>query len=167
FVITGLGVFFYRSVRLRVLPSFPTRRSSDLGAVHPGDRAGCRPRCWPPGGRSAARADRADCGRAHMSWRATVLTIFPEMLPGPRSEEHTSELQSPCNLVCRLLLEKKNKNNSMDVIIHFRDRAKPPQHTYLLTTCRWYDAEHYDALCADVAAYVLSLRMRTAVCLIQ
>src|SRR6266566_9106595 len=28
---------------------------------------------------------------------------------GPRSEEHTSELQSPCNLVCRLLLEKKKK----------------------------------------------------------
>src|SRR5256885_5146564 len=27
--------------------------------------------------------------------------------PGLRSEEHTSELQSPCNLVCRLLLEKK------------------------------------------------------------
>src|ERR1039457_2590746 len=26
--------------------------------------------------------------------------------PSPRSEEHTSELQSPCNLVCRLLLEK-------------------------------------------------------------
>src|SRR5256885_7518990 len=29
--------------------------------------------------------------------------------PGIRSEEHTSELQSPCNLVCRLLLEKKKK----------------------------------------------------------
>src|SRR5256885_2685441 len=28
-----------------------------------------------------------------------------------RSEEHTSELQSPCNLVCRLLLEKKNTRN--------------------------------------------------------
>src|SRR2546426_9351012 len=28
-----------------------------------------------------------------------------------RSEEHTSELQSPCNLVCRLLLEKKNKQH--------------------------------------------------------
>src|SRR5256885_12099501 len=27
-----------------------------------------------------------------------------------RSEEHTSELQSPCNLVCRLLLEKKKQN---------------------------------------------------------
>src|SRR5256885_6235223 len=32
-----------------------------------------------------------------------------------RSEEHTSELQSPCNLVCRLLLEKK-KNNVMRTI---------------------------------------------------
>src|SRR5205807_10115602 len=30
-------------------------------------------------------------------------------LPVARSEEHTSELQSPCNLVCRLLLEKKKK----------------------------------------------------------
>src|SRR5688500_19135574 len=30
-----------------------------------------------------------------------------EPLGEPRSEEHTSELQSPCNLVCRLLLEKK------------------------------------------------------------
>src|SRR2546426_6639272 len=29
-----------------------------------------------------------------------------------RSEEHTSELQSPCNLVCRLLLEKKKKETS-------------------------------------------------------
>src|SRR2546426_3539683 len=29
-----------------------------------------------------------------------------------RSEEHTSELQSPCNLVCRLLLEKKNTNTA-------------------------------------------------------
>src|SRR5688500_19224170 len=29
-----------------------------------------------------------------------------------RSEEHTSELQSPCNLVCRLLLEKKNRTHS-------------------------------------------------------
>src|SRR5256885_4382504 len=33
----------------------------------------------------------------------------PELRPAKRSEEHTSELQSPCNLVCRLLLEKKKK----------------------------------------------------------
>src|SRR2546426_7512280 len=32
-----------------------------------------------------------------------------------RSEEHTSELQSPCNLVCRLLLEKKKKKTDSDV----------------------------------------------------
>src|SRR5256885_12654111 len=32
-----------------------------------------------------------------------------------RSEEHTSELQSPCNLVCRLLLEKKKKKNDTTV----------------------------------------------------
>src|SRR5256885_12774602 len=31
------------------------------------------------------------------------------VLSDSRSEEHTSELQSPCNLVCRLLLEKKNR----------------------------------------------------------
>src|SRR5256885_16620543 len=40
--------------------------------------------------------------------------IAPGFREGPvsaaRSEEHTSELQSPCNLVCRLLLEKKKKN---------------------------------------------------------
>src|SRR5256885_4037354 len=33
-----------------------------------------------------------------------------------RSEEHTSELQSPCNLVCRLLLEKKKKKNNVNNI---------------------------------------------------
>src|SRR5205807_10426750 len=33
--------------------------------------------------------------------------------PRERSEEHTSELQSPCNLVCRLLLEKKNSTAPM------------------------------------------------------
>src|SRR5205807_4568750 len=32
---------------------------------------------------------------------------------GVRSEEHTSELQSPCNLVCRLLLEKKKEKHAM------------------------------------------------------
>src|SRR5256885_8235871 len=34
------------------------------------------------------------------------------ILAGGRSEEHTSELQSPCNLVCRLLLEKKKTRNN-------------------------------------------------------
>src|ERR1022692_5346845 len=43
----------------------------------------------------------------HRSLPASHLT---RRLPW-RSEEHTSELQSPCNLVCRLLLEKKNSNS--------------------------------------------------------
>src|SRR2546426_3301061 len=34
------------------------------------------------------------------------------LVPRARSEEHTSELQSPCNLVCRLLLEKKKKKRA-------------------------------------------------------
>src|SRR5256885_9328943 len=38
------------------------------------------------------------------------LSAIAFMRSSLRSEEHTSELQSPCNLVCRLLLEKKNKN---------------------------------------------------------
>src|SRR5688500_19100402 len=36
-----------------------------------------------------------------------ALTNLPGSSSQPRSEEHTSELQSPCNLVCRLLLDKK------------------------------------------------------------
>src|SRR5256885_9607101 len=36
----------------------------------------------------------------------------------PRSEEHTSELQSPCNLVCRLLLEKKKNRSDTESRYH-------------------------------------------------
>src|SRR2546426_7788697 len=38
--------------------------------------------------------------------------VRDRVLAGERSEEHTSELQSPCNLVCRLLLEKKKKKKN-------------------------------------------------------
>src|SRR5256885_11929472 len=41
------------------------------------------------------------------SWRVATLSEVASV-NARRSEEHTSELQSPCNLVCRLLLEKKN-----------------------------------------------------------
>src|SRR5256885_13314480 len=42
-------------------------------------------------------------------WWVVVIAALPAHL---RSEEHTSELQSPCNLVCRLLLEKKKKRRN-------------------------------------------------------
>src|SRR5205807_6939203 len=47
--------------------------------------------------------------------RARLRRLHPEILRKreDRSEEHTSELQSPCNLVCRLLLEKKKKKNKI------------------------------------------------------
>src|SRR2546426_4481300 len=47
-----------------------------------------------------------------------VINIITKPVPdtrglyAARSEEHTSELQSPCNLVCRLLLEKKKKKKT-------------------------------------------------------
>src|SRR2546426_5764988 len=49
-----------------------------------------------------------------------------------RSEEHTSELQSPCNLVCRLLLEKKKKIIS----------TTNPQHTCVSTLSQSREHEH-------------------------
>src|SRR2546426_8761549 len=44
-------------------------------------------------------------------WAETEGQAKAESLGYARSEEHTSELQSPCNLVCRLLLEKKKKRH--------------------------------------------------------
>src|SRR2546426_2537760 len=41
------------------------------------------------------------------SWTGFSMIVYSAGLTTIRSEEHTSELQSPCNLVCRLLLEKK------------------------------------------------------------
>src|SRR5947208_16267741 len=87
-------VFFYCYVDHRDLHSFPTRRSSDLSRF---SNATARPR------------------RQHIiSVSAIAATINGNQPPSgilwtfaERSEEHTSELQSPDHLVCRLLLEKK------------------------------------------------------------
>src|SRR2546426_3099155 len=53
---------------------------------------------------------------------------MPEKALEDRSEEHTSELQSPCNLVCRLLLEKKT-----EIDVHPGDRT-PVHHVIALLT---------------------------------
>src|SRR5205807_5726873 len=58
----------------------------------------------PPPRRSTHREDVPEV-REHLR------SLDPDELVD-RSEEHTSELQSPCNLVCRLLLEKKKINSS-------------------------------------------------------
>src|SRR5205807_10621336 len=104
--------FFYRSPDHRDLHSFPTRRSSDLRG-EPEDR---RREQHERHEQELAHTflQRRSCGRniAHHARRvARVLRRASgrRTFDGPRSEEHTSELQSPCNLVCRLLLEKKKK----------------------------------------------------------
>src|SRR2546427_2438077 len=60
--------------------------------------------------------------------------IAPGRQPGDRSEEHTSELQSQSNLVCRLLLEKKKKTHSTRQVDHKGQQyAKSRQSTRLPT----------------------------------
>src|SRR5262249_60639127 len=82
-----------RSVFRRDLVSFPTRRSSDLltGAARVETECGAR---------------RGVIGEGHCA-RLFQAETFDPAFEQPRSEEHTSELQSLTNLVCRLLLEKK------------------------------------------------------------
>src|SRR5947207_15610278 len=72
--------FFYSDRAHRDLLSFPTRRSSDLSRI-----SSCR-------------------GVSSFSMGDNIVTH------GERSEEHTSELQSHSDLVCRLLLEKKKSS---------------------------------------------------------
>src|SRR5438093_2421291 len=111
----SLHFFFFFSCYAdhRDLHSFPTRRSSDLARGAP-DLVR----------RQLARSgthhdDVADVQRASQS--QGLVRESRELARRPvRSEEHTSELQSLTNLVCRLLLEKKkkkttnNKNNNQN-----------------------------------------------------
>src|SRR5690348_17671635 len=99
---------FYSYCDPRDLHSFPTRRSSDLQfgaecrvtAVPESGAGNCgSPRRVP----TSARAAIHQCKRPTGHWNIAASL---------RSEEHTSELQSPVHLVCRLLLEKKKKNNN-------------------------------------------------------
>src|SRR5690606_41758222 len=90
-----------------VLHPFPTRRSSDL-----------RPSAWPISTPYTPRSYPMHCRKTAASKVCILLLMMSaagcaskSSLPvtmQPRSEEHTSELQSRENLVCRLLLEKKN-----------------------------------------------------------
>src|SRR5256885_5987261 len=70
-------------------------------------------------GRGAGRRHPPSRSRALPPCRDAILVAVPTATTsdassrhgGRRSEEHTSELQSPCNLVCRLLLEKKKQTH--------------------------------------------------------
>src|SRR5687768_17958610 len=102
---------FYGYGHLRDLHSFPTRRSSDLSrAAYKLEELVERDRLLKPG------MVVVDLGAAPGGWSQWVRKALDEMAPGnPRSEEHTSELQSRLHLVCRLLLEKKKKTKRRDI----------------------------------------------------
>src|SRR5438046_7600741 len=87
--------------------SFPTRRSSDLRTIA---LTKSDDKNWTanftfqrPAENQLILDGRMDNHQVHLELQLTGRNSFP------RSEEHTSELQSLTNLVCRLLLEKKNK----------------------------------------------------------
>src|SRR2546426_5232375 len=66
-----------------------------------------------------ARQTRAVADEVLKAHRLTIPYLVGTMIEVPRrSEEHTSELQSPCNLVCRLLLEKKKNLTAQDLEDH-------------------------------------------------
>src|SRR5947207_15186113 len=92
FIIYTVFFFFYSSRDHRDLHSFPTRRSSDLEKKS---------------GRILMPAKYPHSSSFQFSDRSRELSLFWYGLKLLRSEEHTSELQSHSDLVCRLLLEKK------------------------------------------------------------
>src|SRR5205807_3926283 len=105
----------YNSSRHQFLPllylhSFPTRRSSDLFARRfeflnqLGFRDDFRDALFYIG---ELVFHRFEFVFAHFHFWLRALRHVRADFAMTRSEEHTSELQSPCNLVCRLLLEKK------------------------------------------------------------
>src|SRR5207248_9952215 len=87
------SLLLYCSRALPDLHSFPTRRSSDLQSFAVGSRQ---------------PISQTSSGKVIISGADFPNTTIPTY---GRSEEHTSELQSPYDLVCRLLLEKKKKKN--------------------------------------------------------
>src|SRR5205823_9554118 len=97
----------------RDLHSFPTRRSSDLTRRYSSVASN---HGWSR--RSSTAAERTLYQSGSSTHGGTVplsrsaCTAASRRCATARSEEHTSELQSLAYLVCRLLLEKKNKNES-------------------------------------------------------
>src|ERR1039457_7394054 len=68
--------------------------------------------------------------RGHEARLAGVATRNMLVVRADRSEEHTSELQSPCNLVCRLLLErKKNYEQTLVSTTPVPHSTQPPKRT--------------------------------------
>src|SRR5690242_21321151 len=95
--------YFSEPASTRNLPSFPTRRSSDLVDE-------CQATLIEAEALEAITAERGIAVEAGQHRRNLVTRKRrPARSRSDRSEEHTSELQSHVNIVCRLLLEKKKR----------------------------------------------------------
>src|SRR5690606_41832445 len=107
-ILLALSFSCYRS---RVHPyslSFPTRRSSDLAPGAGGNAAYHRPPT------PLQPATQSQAASSAVTTSGTLgRCARPDVVTAERSEEHTSELQSRENLVCRLLLEKKKQKNQI------------------------------------------------------
>src|SRR5437763_8554119 len=101
-------MFFLCHSYLQVLHSFPTRRSSDLDAASVADVIGIELEAV-----NFAAEYRERVFAHFLREYAAGRTPNPIFRREVRSEEHTSELQSPTYLVCRLLLEKKKTNQTI------------------------------------------------------
>src|SRR5256885_10280362 len=77
-------------------------------------------------GGEALPVEQLECGIGQADVGPERAARLRRAARGHRSEEHTSELQSPCNLVCRLLLDKKNEHrNTSASPLSSRCRASP------------------------------------------
>src|SRR5258708_18405158 len=88
-------------------------------------RRGCR-RCG-KSLREVSRAEEFDQALGQPLAAKADMATGARRVAGPRSEEHTSELQSPDHLVCRLLLEKKKKQLGRQKEIAERQNETPKQ----------------------------------------
>src|SRR3989454_1236403 len=92
---------------LRIASGVPSGRMCSLSPACATPQLGAR---RPSGAAAAHLTPRGDSAAAPLLLRRCGTEFAPSgVAVVVRSEEHTSELQSPCNLVCRLLLEKKKK----------------------------------------------------------
>src|SRR5256885_13040750 len=93
--------FFFNDTATTEIYTLSLHDALPISSQAPPFPASRSPRSWTAPSPGAAQRSRREAPRA-----------------SARSEEHTSELQSPCNLVCRLLLEKKKKKEQMFELMH-------------------------------------------------
>src|SRR2546426_10495734 len=102
-------------------PMAPVYRAADMVVARAGAMTVAELCAW---GKPSILVPLPTAAADHQTRNAAALAAAGAAIQLPRSEEHTSELQSPCNLVCRLLLEKKKKKTQPHCLC-----TRPYEHT--------------------------------------